>query len=100
MNDGRHCPTVAPLGCTQRPGFSLRRVTMPVDYCLLRRQRGSAATWLLVIVVVVGVLWWLKPWKSSPPPTPTVNAEPRAVAARGSLAEDEQNNIAVFKAAS
>ena len=50
------------------------------------------------MALVVGVvLWWLVPWeggggrRSGPP------AEPRPVVARGSLAEDEQNNIAVFR---
>lgn len=65
-----------------------------------RRQRGAAGTWLLLIIVA-GVLWWFWPSLQRTASTPAVTqSEPRTVAARGSLAEDEQNNITVFKAAS
>jgi S1-C subfamily serine protease len=65
-----------------------------------RSQSGAAGTWLLAVILAALLLWWFGPWnggagKLSGPP-----AEPRPVAARGSLAEDEQNNISVFKAAS
>jgi S1-C subfamily serine protease len=59
-------------------------------------QRGAAARWLLVAVALAALGWWLWPVQ-----TPSgIPAEPRAVLARGSLAEDEQNSITVFKAAS
>lgn len=66
------------------------------------RQNGAAATWLLVLILLGGLYyWWFKPLSpDAPARSPAVTVEPRAVAARGSLAEDEQNNIAVFKAAS
>ncbi|HEV2009027.1 MAG TPA: trypsin-like peptidase domain-containing protein, partial [Burkholderiales bacterium] len=44
--------------------------------------------------------WWFGFWDKTPSKTDAVPVEQRAVIARGSLAEDEQNNIAVFKAAS
>ncbi len=65
------------------------------------RQRGAVANWLLLAIVIGVLVWWFGgPWESPPRKTETVEANPRAVLARGSLAEDEQNNIAVFKAAS
>jgi S1-C subfamily serine protease len=64
------------------------------------RQRGGAGTWLLLALVAAFFLWWFGFFESTPGKTGGVPAEPRVVAARGSLAEDEQNNIAVFKAAS
>jgi S1-C subfamily serine protease len=52
-------------------------------------------------VVGVFLVWWLKPQnRETLAPSAVVQATPQLVAARGSLAEDEQNNIAVFKAAS
>ena len=69
-------------------------------YEMSRRQRGAAGTWLLLIIVA-GLLWWFWPSQQRTASTPVVTlSEPRTVAARGSLAEDEQNNITVFKAAS
>ena len=68
---------------------------------LPRRQRGAIATWLLLALVIGALVWWFGgPWDRSPRRAESVPADPRAVLARGSLAEDEQNNIAVFKAAS
>ena len=65
----------------------------------IRNRQGSAATGLLLIMLILAALWWFRPWEglfgrqdSSRP-----EAVPRTVAARGSLAEDEQNNISVFK---
>jgi S1-C subfamily serine protease len=59
-------------------------------------------TGLIVLVLAAAALWWFRPWEamfgrpdSALPPPP-----PRPVAARGTLADDEQNNIAIFKAAS
>ena len=65
-----------------------------------RTQRGAAAGKLLLIVVIGFLLWWFRPWERFLPEASKPDAIPRAVAARGTLAEDEQNNIAVFKAVS
>lgn len=56
----------------------------------------------MLLLIAAGLLyWWFQPLSPQVPARPAVVlSEPRAVAARGSLAEDEQNNIAVFKAAS
>jgi S1-C subfamily serine protease len=66
----------------------------------LKTQRGAIRGWLLLAVVVAVIAWWI--WPPEPPSVKgsSVPAEPRPVLARGSLAEDEQNNISVFKAAS
>jgi S1-C subfamily serine protease len=62
-----------------------------------RRPRGAVA-WLLVALLVAALaLWWLAPLAQT---LLKPRAEPRPVTARGALAEDEQNNIAVFRAAS
>jgi S1-C subfamily serine protease len=63
-------------------------------------QQGAAAGRLLLIIAVVSALWWFKPWQSFFPAASKPEAIPRSVAARGSLAEDEQNNIAVFRSVS
>ena len=54
---------------------------------------------LFLVLAIAGLLWWFKPWETAPRGTTTVAVVPRMVDARGSLAEDEQNNIAVFKTA-
>jgi S1-C subfamily serine protease len=64
------------------------------------RQHGAAAGKLLLIVAAGFLLWWLKPWQSFLPAGPKPEAIPRPVAARGTLAEDEQNNISVFRTVS
>ena len=64
------------------------------------RQRGAAGNWLLLALILALLLWWFGPWESSPGRKSAAPAEPHAVVARGSLAEDEQNNIAVFRKAS
>jgi S1-C subfamily serine protease len=65
----------------------------------IRNVRGSAGIRLLVVILAVAALWWFKPWEGmvGRPGAARTDAVPRTVAARGSLAEDEQNNIAVFK---
>ena len=65
-----------------------------------RRQYGAAGSKLLFIVLIAVALWWFKPWEFLPGMGAKPEATPRPVAARGTLAEDEQNNIAVFKATS
>jgi S1-C subfamily serine protease len=65
-----------------------------------RRQHGAASGLVLLIVVVCALLWWFKPWEGMRTTGPAPDAVPRAVTARGTLAEDEQNNIAVFKTVS
>ena len=64
------------------------------------KQRGAAAGKLLVILAVAFALWWFRPWESFLSTTPKPDAIPRSVTARGSLAEDEQNNISVFRSVS
>jgi len=63
-----------------------------------RDQRGSAGSWLLLVIVVAALLWWFGVWDEFAGRS-GVPAQPRAVDARGTLAEDEQNNISVFKSA-
>ena len=65
-----------------------------------RLQRGAAGAWLLVAIVIAVLLWWFWPQETGPAKTAGPPAEPRAILARGNLAEDEQNNISVFKAVS
>jgi len=65
-----------------------------------RRQRGASGNALLIIILAGAALWWFKPWESIPGVSMKPDAVPRAVAARGNLAEDEQNNISVFKSVS
>ena len=65
-----------------------------------RRQRGAAGGLVLLGLVVAVVLWWFQPWEGMRLPGATPDAVPRAVTARGTLAEDEQNNISVFKTVS
>src|SRR5258706_8169748 len=66
------------------------------------RQRGAIRLWLLLAIALVFLSWWFGFWDRTPREreSEAVPVEQRAVVARGSLAEDEQNNIAVFKAAS
>jgi S1-C subfamily serine protease len=69
---------------------------MPLKY-----QRGRAGLWILIVVAGIFLVWWLKPQtRIALAPATVVQATPQPIAARGSLAEDEQNNISVFKAAS
>ena len=67
-------------------------------------QRGSALGWLLTIVAIAVFFAWHmvpRPGPDAGPPAARGPApEPRAVQARGSLSEDERNNIDVFKAVS
>ena len=65
-----------------------------------RPQYGAAGTTLLVLILIGVALWWFKPWQAFIHDQPRPEAVPRAVAARGTLAEDEQNNITVFKSVS
>jgi len=73
---------------------------MRITHAKPRRERGAAAGRLLLLIVVLFGLWWFRPWEAFVPPAPKPEAIPRPVAARGDLAADEQNNIAVFKAVS
>src|SRR5687767_5657500 len=68
----------------------------------VRRQRGAAGGLLLVALVLGLLAWWDWPsiHGSAPGASSSVPVGPRVVVARGALAEDEQNNIAVFKTAS
>ena len=65
----------------------------------IRNRRGLAGTGLLLIILILAALWWFRPWEGifGRQDASRTEAVPRSVAARGSLAEDEQNNIAVFK---
>ncbi|MGQ0751371.1 MAG: S1C family serine protease [Betaproteobacteria bacterium] len=62
------------------------------------RQHGAARGWVPVLLMAGLVVWWFWAWDGTTPSG--VPAEPRPVLARGSLAEDERNNIEVFKTAS
>ncbi|MCC6532844.1 MAG: trypsin-like peptidase domain-containing protein [Burkholderiales bacterium] len=64
------------------------------------RSRGAATGTALVIILIGLALWWFRPWEGFRTAGPQVDAIPRPVAARGTLAEDEQNNVAVFKTVS
>ena len=64
------------------------------------RQRGAASGLVLLAVLVAVLLWWFKPWQGLRMSGAAPEAVQRPVIARGTLAEDEQNNIAVFKAVS
>jgi S1-C subfamily serine protease len=64
------------------------------------RQHGAARGLVILILAVAAALWWFKPWQGMRVPGTAPDAVPRAVTARGTLAEDEQNNIAVFKTVS
>jgi S1-C subfamily serine protease len=67
-----------------------------------RKVFGAAGSWFIFFVLLIAALIWFAPWKAAVGPSsqPAADAVPRPVEARGSLAEDEQNNIAVFKAVS
>ncbi|MCC6473539.1 MAG: trypsin-like peptidase domain-containing protein [Burkholderiales bacterium] len=68
---------------------------------LPRRARGRASDWILFALAVGALLWWWRPWEGMISAGPArVDAAPRPVEARGDLAQDEQNNIAVFRSAS
>jgi len=69
-------------------------------YSQVRSQTGAASGKILLLVAVLAALWWFKPWQQFVPAAPKPEAIPRPVAARGALAEDEQNNISVFKSVS
>ncbi|MCC7486073.1 MAG: trypsin-like peptidase domain-containing protein [Burkholderiales bacterium] len=64
------------------------------------RQRGAAGGWLLATIAVAALLWWFASWDAGTGRRAGPPVESRPVAARGSLAEDEQNNVNVFKSAS
>jgi S1-C subfamily serine protease len=68
----------------------------------IRNRRGAVGTGLLLVILILAALWWFKPWEEllGRKDLSQKDAVPRSVAARGTLAEDEQNNIAVFKAVS
>ena len=66
----------------------------------LRPQYGAMGGTLLILILIGIALWWFKPWQAFMPEPARPEAVPRAVAARGTLAEDEQNNITVFKTVS
>jgi S1-C subfamily serine protease len=77
-----------------------RELNNPRNLYARRRQHGAAGRKLLFIVLIAAALWWFKPWEFLPGMGAKPEATPRPVAARGTLAEDEQNNISVFKATS
>ena len=66
---------------------------------MIRTFRPGAGAWLAAAVFLLLALWWLAPLGQTPFKSRPV-AEPRPIAPRGALAEDEKNNIAVFRAAS
>ncbi|MCU0579240.1 MAG: trypsin-like peptidase domain-containing protein [Desulfobacterota bacterium] len=78
---------------------STRRGENPQKVNRLSCQRGAAGSGLLIVILILAALWWFKPWEGllGRKDLTQKDAVPRSVAARGNLAEDEQNNIAVFK---
>jgi S1-C subfamily serine protease len=72
----------------------------------LSSAQGAASFWIILAILVVAGIIWFEPWKMSvsPPaasgPGSGPAPAPRQVEARGSLAEDEQNNISVFRTVS
>jgi len=66
----------------------------------MRPQSGAAGTLVLVLILIGIALWWFKPWEGFRAPPTRPEAAPRAVDARGTLTEDEQTNITVFKTVS
>jgi len=57
-------------------------------------SRKKISPWIIVILIILG-LWWMSDRRDLP--KYDKKAEPRTVAARGDLAEDEKNTIAVFQ---
>ncbi len=72
---------------------------VPQTMIPIRNPRGAAGTGLLIFILILAALWWFQPWERLLGRKDLLqkDAVPRSVAARGTLAEDEQNNIAVFK---
>ncbi len=69
---------------------------------LLQRPANSDTRWLfLILLVLLGILVG-RYWNPASPRKSLLNpdAEPRVVAARGNLAEDEQSTIELFREAS
>ena len=58
------------------------------------QPRRKISPWIILILILLG-LWWLSDKRDLP--RYDKKAEPRIVAARGDLAEDEKNTIAVFQ---
>ena len=56
--------------------------------------RKKISPWIILVLILLGI-WWLSDKKDWP--KYDKKAEPRIVAARGDLAEDEKNTIAVFQ---
>ena len=80
-----------------------------------RPQRGATMTWLILGIAAAALLWRFGLAPEAPPqpsaapaaaqptaaaPEPDAPAGGRAVTARGSLSEDERNNIEVFRTVS
>jgi S1-C subfamily serine protease len=59
-------------------------------------EKKRIPSWLILAMILFGI-WWLT--DTGERPKYDRKAEPRVVAARGDLAEDEKNTIAVFEAA-
>src|SRR5690606_30699948 len=106
MLGGRRAPRAVRTSADRNPVKTWRRTPVNDEIGTHRIshdrfQRGAASGLaLLVVVLVVLALWWFQPWRGLRGSEPVPEAEPRAVAARGSLAEVEQNNIDVFKTVS
>ena len=62
--------------------------------------RPRSQTWLLVLLLVLVLLFLFKEARTWLPDLYYKGAQPRAVTARGDLAEDEKSTIALFKSAS
>jgi S1-C subfamily serine protease len=62
-----------------------------------RKPRSRLSLWIILILVLLGILWMTENVRR---PRYDKDAAPRVVDARGDLAEDEKNTIAVFEEAS
>ena len=62
-----------------------------------RKSKNRFSLWIIIILILFGILWMTE---NARRPRYDKDAAPRVVDARGDLAEDEKNTIAVFEEAS
>src|SRR5688500_1938420 len=99
------CRRIAVKAGRQRQVYQPRRIILPTVQHYSRaarpsRARGAVSNWLLLAVVIAIGVWWFGMREAPSIKRDAGPIESRSVIARGDLAEDEKNNIAVFKTAS